>query len=161
MNKNLDFGADARKKLLKGVEKLANAVSSTLGPNGRNVVLEKSHGQYHSTKDGVTVAKEINLEDPLENAGAQMVKEVANQVNDEAGDGTTTATVLAQSILTEGYKKVGYGCNPIDLKRGMDKAVTDVITQLQFISRDVKSNNEIEQVGTISGYSWTRRCYYS
>ena len=118
MSKNLDFGAEARLELLKGVEKLASAVSSTLGPNGRNVVLEKNHGEYHSTKDGVTVAKEVNLKEPLQNAGAQMVKEVANQVNDEAGDGTTTATVLAHSILKEGYKKVGNGCNPIDLKRG-------------------------------------------
>mgnify|MGYP003115732673 CR=1 FL=1 len=150
MSKNLDFGAEARLELLKGVEKLANAVSSTLGPNGRNVVLEKTHGEYHSTKDGVTVAKEITLKNPLQNAGAQMVKEVANQVNDEAGDGTTTATVLAHSILTEGYKKVGNGCNPIDLKRGMDKAVNDVIKKLKTLSRDVKNTEEIEQVGTIS-----------
>ena len=150
MSKNLDFGAEARLELLKGVEKLASAVSSTLGPNGRNVVLEKNHGEYHSTKDGVTVAKEVNLKEPLQNAGAQMVKEVANQVNDEAGDGTTTATVLAHSILKEGYKKVGNGCNPIDLKRGMDKAVTDVVDKLKALSRDVKNTDEIEQVGTIS-----------
>ena len=150
MSKNLDFGADARQKLLNGVDKLADAVSATLGPKGRNVVLEKSHGEYHSTKDGVSVAKEISLKDPLENAGAQMVKEVANQVNDEAGDGTTTATVLARAILKEGYKKVQNGSSPIELKRGMDKAVKDVISALRQISKDVSDNDEIFNVGKIS-----------
>ena len=150
MSKRLDFGADARLELLKGVEKLNDAVSATLGPKGRNVVLEKSHGQYHSTKDGVTVAKEIDLKDPLQNAGAQMVKEVASQVNDEAGDGTTTATVLASAILKEGYKNVMNGASPIELKRGMDICVKDVVKEMRNMSRDVKSADEIEQVGTIS-----------
>ena len=149
-SKKLDFGADARLELLNGVEQLSEAVSATLGPKGRNVVIEKSHGQYHSTKDGVTVAKEIELEDPLQNAGAQMVKEVANKVNDEAGDGTTTATVLAHSILTEGYKKIVNGCSPIELKRGIDIAVKDVVTNLKDMSVDVKNNDEIQQVGSIS-----------
>tara|TARA_A100001201_G_scaffold28302_1_gene30816 strand:- start:1508 stop:3139 length:1632 start_codon:yes stop_codon:yes gene_type:complete len=150
MSKNLDFGADARLKLLQGVDKLASAVSATLGPKGRNVVLEKSHGEYHSTKDGVSVAKEINLKDPLENAGAQMVKEVANQVNDDAGDGTTTATVLAHSILKEGFRKVQNGSSPIELKRGMDIAVKEVISKLKDLSKDVSDNDEIYQVGKIS-----------
>ena len=150
MSKKLDFGAEARLELLRGVEKLANAVSVTLGPKGRNVVIEKNHGEYHSTKDGVTVAKSIELEDALQNAGAQMVKEVANQVNEEAGDGTTTATVLAHSILKEGFKRVMNGSSPIELKRGMDIAVTDVITRLKELSKDVKDNDEIFQVGTIS-----------
>jgi len=150
MSKNLDFGADARLKLLNGVEKLANAVSATLGPKGRNVVLEKSHGEYHSTKDGVSVAKEISLKDPLENAGAQMVKEVANQVNDEAGDGTTTATVLAHSILKSGFQKVQNGYSPIELKRGMDIAVKSIVTKLKDMSKDVSDNDEIFQVGKIS-----------
>ena len=150
MSKNLDFGADARLKLLNGVEKLANAVSATLGPKGRNVVLEKSHGEYHSTKDGVSVAKEISLKDPLENAGAQMVKEVANQVNDEAGDGTTTATVLAHSILKSGFQKVQNGYSPIELKRGMDIAVKNIVSKLKDMSKDVSDNDEIFQVGKIS-----------
>jgi len=150
MSKKLDFGANARVELLKGVEKLAEAVSVTLGPKGRNVVIEKGHGQYQSTKDGVTVAKEIVLKDPLQNAGAQMVKEVANQVNDEAGDGTTTATVLAHAILKEGFKRVMNGSSPIELKRGMDIAVKDVVTQVKSLSKDVSDNDEIFQVGTIS-----------
>ena len=150
MSKKLDFGADARLELLKGVGILAEAVSVTLGPKGRNVVLEKSHGEYHSTKDGVTVAKEIELSDPLQNAGAQMVKEVANQVNDEAGDGTTTATVLAHSILKEGFRRVMNGSSPIELKRGMDIAVKDVVAKLKELSKDVSDNDEIFQVGTIS-----------
>ena len=149
-SKNLDFGTDARKDLLTGVEKLTQAVSTTLGPKGRNVIIEKSHGEYHSTKDGVTVAKEVNLEDPIENAGAQMVKEVANQVNDEAGDGTTTATVLASAILKEGYKKISNGYSPIELKRGMDLAVNKIVTELKSLSKDVSDNEEIYQVATIS-----------
>ena len=150
MSKKLDFGADARLELLNGVKQLSSAVSATLGPKGRNVVIEKGFGEYHSTKDGVTVAKEIALENPLQNAGAQMVKEVASQVNDEAGDGTTTATVLAHTILKEGYKQVMNGASPIELKRGMDVAVKAVVSRLKEISKDVKNNDEIEQVGTIS-----------
>ena len=149
-SKKLDFGADARFKLLQGVDKLTKAVSATLGPKGRNVVLEQEFGLYHSTKDGVSVAKEVNLSDPLENAGVQMVKEVANQVNDEAGDGTTTATILAQAILQEGYKNVMNGSSPIELKRGIDIAVTDVVSKLSKMSKNIKNSEEIEQVGTIS-----------
>ncbi len=150
MAKNLDFGKDARAQLLTGVNKLADAVKVTLGPKGRNVVIEKSHGIYTSTKDGVSVAKEINLEDKLENAGAQMVKEVANQVNDNAGDGTTTATVLAQAILQEGYSKITKGINPVELKKGIDTTVRTVVNQLENMSKDVSSTEEIKQVGTIS-----------
>ena len=150
MAKNLDFSSEARQKLLNGVEKLAEAVTATLGPSGRNVVLEKDFGQFHSTKDGVTVAKEIDLEDPVENAGAQMVKEVASQVNDEAGEGTTTATVLASYILREGYKKVMNGSNPIEVKRGMEKAVKVISEKLLESAKTVSTPEEIEQVGTIS-----------
>ena len=150
MAKNLDFSSEARQKLLIGVEKLSEAVTATLGPSGRNVVLEKDFGQFHSTKDGVTVAKEIDLEDPVENAGAQMVKEVASQVNDEAGDGTTTATVLASYILREGYKKVMNGSNPIEVKRGMEKAVKIISEKLLESAKTVSTPEEIEQVGTIS-----------
>ena len=150
MAKNLDFSSEARQKLLIGVEKLSEAVTATLGPSGRNVVLEKDFGQFHSTKDGVTVAKEIDLEDPVENAGAQMVKEVASQVNDEAGDGTTTATVLASYILREGYKKVMNGSNPIEVKRGMEKAVKVISEKLIESAKTVSTPEEIEQVGTIS-----------
>lgn len=150
MSKKLDFGADARLELLEGVHKLADAVSATLGPKGRNVVIEKTHGEYQSTKDGVTVAKVVSLEDPVQNAGAQMVKEVANQVNDEAGDGTTTATVLAHAILKEGFKRVANGASPIELKRGMDIAIRDVVARLKELSKDVSDNDEIFQVGTIS-----------
>ncbi len=150
MAKNLDFSSEARQKLLNGVEKLAEAVTATLGPSGRNVVLEKDFGQFHSTKDGVTVAREIDLEDPVENAGAQMVKEVASQVNDEAGDGTTTATVLASYILREGYKKVMNGSNPIEVKRGMEKAVKTISEKLLESAKTVSTPEEIEQVGTIS-----------
>ena len=149
MAKKLNFGSDARGGMYDGVEKLANAVAATLGPKGRNVVFEK-YGEYQSTKDGVTVAKEIQLEDALENAGAQIVKDVASKVNDEAGDGTTTATVLAHAILKEGYKKIGNGCHNIELKRGIDKAVKAVVNNLDNISQDVKGNDEILQVGTIS-----------
>tara|TARA_R110000851_G_scaffold94758_6_gene205770 strand:+ start:663 stop:2288 length:1626 start_codon:yes stop_codon:yes gene_type:complete len=150
MAKKLDFSTDARTELFKGVDQLAEAVRTTLGPSGRNVVIEKDFGIYHSTKDGVTVAKEIELEDPVQNAGAQMVKEVANQVNDEAGDGTTTATVLAHSILKEGYRKVMNGANPIELKRGMDIAVKQVVKAIDDAAIEVTSNEEITQVGTIS-----------
>ena len=149
MAKKLNFGSDARGGMYDGVEKLANAVSATLGPKGRNVVFEK-YGEYQSTKDGVTVAKEIQLEDALENAGAQIVKDVASKVNDEAGDGTTTATVLAHAILKEGYKKIGNGCHNIELKRGIDKAVESVIESLKKTSKKVKANEEVAQVGTIS-----------
>ena len=150
MAKKLDFSTDARTELFKGVDQLAEAVRTTLGPSGRNVVIEKDFGIYHSTKDGVTVAKEIELEDAVQNAGAQMVKEVANQVNDEAGDGTTTATVLAHSILKEGYRKVMNGANPIELKRGMDIAVKQVVKAIDESAIEVTSNEEITQVGTIS-----------
>jgi chaperonin GroEL len=150
MAKNLDFGKDARTELLAGVDKLANAVKVTLGPKGRNVVIEKGHGVYTSTKDGVSVAKEIVLADTLQNAGAQMVKEVANQVNDEAGDGTTTATVLAQAILHEGYKRVTKGTNPVELKKGIDKTVGHIVQSLQEMSQNISSTEEIRQVGTIS-----------
>jgi len=150
MAKNLDFGVDARAELLIGVNKLANAVKVTLGPNGRNVVIEKGQGVYTSTKDGVSVAKEIVLDDALQNAGAQMVKEVANQVNDEAGDGTTTATVLAQAILTEGYSRITTGINPVELKKGIDLTVVDIVKSLQEVSQNISSTDEIRQVGTIS-----------
>ena len=149
MAKKLDFGTDARVELLKGVEQLADAVRTTLGPSGRNVVIEKEY-VYHSTKDGVTVAKEVELEDPVQNAGAQMVKEVASQVNDEAGDGTTTATVLAHDILKEGYRKVMNGSNPIELKRGMDTAVKAIVESISDQSKDVADNEAIKNVGTIS-----------
>tara|TARA_R110001599_G_scaffold1706_5_gene8473 strand:- start:23452 stop:25098 length:1647 start_codon:yes stop_codon:yes gene_type:complete len=150
MAKDLEFGAEARRKLLSGVNQLGDSVKATLGPKGRNVVLEKSYGEYVSTKDGVSVAKEIELEDPIENAGAQMVKEVANQVNDEAGDGTTTATVLAQEILNEGYRRVESGENPVELKRGMDAAVSSIIEALETYAVPVKGQEEITQVATIS-----------
>lgn len=150
MAKNLDFGKDARAELMAGVDKLAQAVKVTLGPKGRNVVIEKSHGVYTSTKDGVSVAKEVVLEDKLQNAGAQMVKEVANQVNDDAGDGTTTATVLAQAILKEGYSKVTTGINPVELKKGIDYTVSHIVRDLQEMSKNISSTEEIKQVGTIS-----------
>ena len=150
MAKKLVFGEDARVELLKGVEQLADAVKSTLGPKGRTVVIEKSFGGPHITKDGVSVAKEIELEDSNQNAGAQMVKEAASKTNDEAGDGTTTATVLAHAILKEGFKKIANGANPIELKRGIDKTVTDVVDYLKNESRPVSGNDEIAQIGTIS-----------
>jgi chaperonin GroEL len=149
MAKKLNFGADARGEMLKGVEQLADAVTATLGPKGRNVVFEK-YGEYQSTKDGVTVAKEVELEDEVQNAGAQIVKDVANQVNEEAGDGTTTATVLAFAMLKEGYKRIGNGSHNIDLKRGIDKAVKEIVKNLENISTEIKDNDEIKQVGTIS-----------
>ena len=148
--KDVRFGTDARNKMLHGVDVLANAVKVTLGPKGRNVVLEKSFGSPRITKDGVTVAKEIELKDKFENMGAQMVREVASKTSDEAGDGTTTATVLAQAIVREGAKAVAAGMNPMDLKRGIDLAVEAVIKDLKARSRVVSTNAEIAQVGTIS-----------
>ena len=148
--KEVKFDTDARNKMLAGVEILANAVRITLGPKGRNVVLDKSFGAPRITKDGVTVAKEITLEDHFENMGAQMVREVASKTNDEAGDGTTTATVLAHSIVREGFKAVAAGMNPMDLKRGVDLAVAAVVADLVARSKKVKSEEEIGQVGTIS-----------
>ena len=150
MSKELRFGTDARNKMLEGIDVLANAVKVTLGPKGRNVILNKSYGAPRITKDGVTVAKEIELEDRFENMGAQMVREVASKTNDEAGDGTTTATVLAQAIVREGCKAVAAGMNPMDLKRGIDMAVETVVADLLARSSKVKSEEEIGQVGTIS-----------
>jgi chaperonin GroEL len=148
--KDVKFGASARERMLKGVDTLANAVKVTLGPKGRNVVIEKSFGAPRTTKDGVSVAKEIELEDKFENMGAQMVREVASRTNDEAGDGTTTATVLAQSIIREGMKSVAAGMNPMDLKRGIDLAVKKVVENIKSISTPIKGSEEIAQVGTIS-----------
>ncbi len=148
--KDVKFGADAREKLLRGVDILADAVQVTLGPKGRNVVIDKSFGAPRTTKDGVTVAKEIELGDKFENMGAQMVREVASKTNDAAGDGTTTATVLARAIVREGSKSVAAGMNPMDLKRGIEKAVEAVVADLKKRSKKVKSNEEIGQVGTIS-----------
>ncbi len=149
-SKLIEYNADARAKLKSGVDKLANAVKVTLGPKGRNVILEKKFGAPTVTKDGVSVAKEIELEDAIENMGAQMVREVASKTSDVAGDGTTTATVLAQAIYREGLKNVTAGANPMDLKRGVDLAVTKVVGYLKKISRDVEGRNEIAQVGAIS-----------
>jgi len=148
--KEVKFGTDAREKMLRGVDILANAVKVTLGPKGRNVVLDKSFGAPRITKDGVSVAKEIELEDKFENMGAQMVKEVASKTNDVAGDGTTTATVLAQAIVKEGAKAVAAGMNPMDLKRGVDMAVEEVIADLVKKSKKIKTSEEVAQVGTIS-----------
>jgi chaperonin GroEL len=148
--KDVKFSADAREKMLRGVDILANAVKVTLGPKGRNVVIEKSFGAPRITKDGVTVAKEIELEDKFENMGAQMVREVASKTNDLAGDGTTTATVLAQAIVREGAKSVAAGMNPMDLKRGIDMAVAAVVDDLKKNAKKITSNDEIAQVGTIS-----------
>ena len=148
--KDVKFGADAREKLLRGVDILADAVQVTLGPKGRNVVIDKSFGAPRTTKDGVSVAKEIELADKFENMGAQMVREVASKTNDAAGDGTTTATVLARAILREGSKSVAAGMNPMDLKRGIEKAVDAVVAELKKRSKKVKDNEEIAQVGTIS-----------
>ncbi|MFN4298882.1 MAG: chaperonin GroEL [Thermaurantimonas sp.] len=151
MAKEIKFDVEAREKLKRGVDALANAVKVTLGPQGRNVVIQKSFGSPHVTKDGVTVAKEIELEDKIENLGAQMVKEVASKTADIAGDGTTTATVLAQAIITQGMKNVAAGANPMDLKRGIDKAVAKVVSELKNISVAVgDSYDKIEQVATIS-----------
>ena len=148
--KEVKFGSEAREKMLKGVDTLANAVRVTLGPKGRNVVLDKSFGAPRITKDGVSVAKEIELEDKFENMGAQMVREVASKTNDVAGDGTTTATVLAQSIVKEGAKAVAAGMNPMDLKRGVDLAVEEVVADLVKKSKKIKTSEEVAQVGTIS-----------
>ncbi len=150
MAKEVKFDTDARNRMLVGVNILADAVKVTLGPKGRNVVLDKSFGAPRITKDGVTVAKEIELEDKFENMGAQMVKEVASRTNDEAGDGTTTATILAQSIVREGMKSVAAGMNPMDLKRGIDLATTTVVEAIKAAAREVKDSDEVAQVGTIS-----------
>src|SRR5262245_29697181 len=148
--KEVKFAQDARDRMLHGVDVLANAVKVTLGPKGRNVVLDKSFGAPRITKDGVTVAKEIELEDKFENMGAQMVREVASKTSDTAGDGTTTATLLAQAIVKEGAKSVAAGANPMDLKRGIDLAVAAVVNELKSKAKKVTSNEEIAQVGTIS-----------
>jgi len=150
MAKEVKFGTDAREKMLNGVDTLANAVKVTLGPKGRNVVIDKSFGAPRTTKDGVSVAKEIELEDKFENMGAQMVREVASRTNDEAGDGTTTATVLAQAIVREGAKAVAAGMNPMDLKRGIDLASAAAVADLKKRAKKVKGSEEIAQVGTIS-----------
>ena len=151
MAKDILFNIESRDGLKKGVDALSNAVKVTLGPKGRNVVIEKSYGAPQITKDGVTVAKEIELLDPVENMGAQLVKEVASKTNDLAGDGTTTATVLAQSIVATGLKNVTAGANPLDLKRGIDKAVAAVVASLKKMSVKVDGDNEkIKQVATIS-----------
>src|SRR5437773_4235866 len=148
--KDVKFHGDARERTLRGVDTLANAVRVTLGPKGRNVVLDKSFGAPRITKDGVTVAKEIELADKFENMGAQMVKEVASKTSDQAGDGTTTATVLAQAIVREGHKAVAAGLNPMDLKRGIDLAVEAVVADVKSRSKKIATNEEIAQVGTIS-----------
>ena len=148
--KDVKFAADARERMLRGVDTLANAVKVTLGPKGRNVILDKSFGAPRTTKDGVTVAKEIELEDKFENMGAQMVREAAQKTNDVAGDGTTTACVLAQAIVREGLKSVAAGMNPMDLKRGIDKAVKQVVEDIEKRAKKVKNSQEVAQVGTIS-----------
>src|SRR5213596_56926 len=149
-SKDVKFGVDARDKMLRGVDILANAVRVTLGPKGRNVVLDKSYGAPRITKDGVTVAKEIELSDKFENMGAQMVREVASKTSTVAGDGTTTATILAHAMVREGVKAVAAGMNPMDLKRGIDLAVDAVVKDIQKRSKKVATNDEIAQVGTIS-----------
>src|SRR5881397_4026573 len=148
--KEVKFAVDARDRMLRGVEILNNAVKVTLGPKGRNVVLDKSFGAPRITKDGVTVAKEIELEDKFENMGAQMVREVAQKTSDRAGDGTTTATVLAHAIVKEGAKSVAAGMNPMDLKRGVDMAVGAVIKEIERRARKVSASSEVAQVGTVS-----------
>ncbi len=148
--KDVKFASDVRERMLRGVDILANAVKVTLGPKGRNVIIEKSFGAPRTTKDGVTVAKEVELEDKFENMGAQMVREVASKTNDVAGDGTTTATVLAQAIVREGLKSVAAGMNPMDLKRGIDKAVAQAVEEIKKRSKKIKNSDEVAQVGTIS-----------
>ena len=150
MAKLIEYDTSARSTLKEGVDELANAVKVTLGPKGRNVVIDKKFGAPNITKDGVTVAKEIELDDAVKNMGAQMVKEVASKTSDVAGDGTTTATVLAQSIINEGLKNVTAGANPMDLKKGIDQAVSQVVKFLKSMSKDVSGKEEICQVGTIS-----------
>src|SRR5437867_1864908 len=150
MSKELRFSEDARSAILKGVNTLADAVKVTLGPKGRNVVIEKSFGSPLITKDGVTVAKEIELENKFENMGAQMVKEVASKTNEDAGDGTTTATILAHAIVREGAKAVAAGMNPMDLKRGVEMAVHTTVDDLKKRTKKIKSSDEISQVGTIA-----------
>jgi len=150
MPKIIDYESNARAKLKKGVDKLANAVKVTLGPKGRNVILDKKFGSPTITKDGVSVAKEIELEDQFENIGAQMVKEVASKTSDDAGDGTTTATLIAQAIYREGLKSVTAGYNPMAIKRGIDKAVVAISGSIKKMSQPVKGKEEIAQVGTIS-----------
>ena len=150
MAKQIIFDSDARDAMLRGVEKLSNAVKVTLGPKGRNVILDKKFGSPAVTKDGVSVAKEIELEDAFENMGAQMVKEVASKTSDIAGDGTTTATVLAEAIYREGLKNVTAGANPMSLKRGIDKAVEALVADLKKLSKKIKTSEEVAQVGTIS-----------
>ena len=148
--KDVKFGVDARTRMLEGVDVLANAVKVTLGPKGRNVVLDKSFGAPRTTKDGVTVAKDVELQDKFQNMGAQMVREVASKTNDVSGDGTTTATVLAQAIVREGSKSVAAGMNPMDLKRGIDMAVSAVVANLEKQSNKIGKSNEVAQVGTIA-----------
>src|SRR5205085_10914132 len=148
--KDVKFSRDARERIMRGVDTLANAVKVTLGPKGRNVVLDKGYGAPRITKDGVTVAKEIELKDKFENMGAQMVKAVATKTHDHAGDGTTTATVLAQAIVREGMKSVSAGANPMDLKRGIDLAVARAVDDLKARSKPVGNNEEIAQVGIVS-----------
>ncbi|MBV9702503.1 MAG: chaperonin GroEL, partial [Methylobacteriaceae bacterium] len=148
--KEVRFSADARERMLRGIDILNNAVRVTLGPKGRNVVLEKSFGAPRITKDGVTVAKEIELEDKFENMGAQMVREVASKTNDNAGDGTTTATLLAHTIVREGAKRVAAGMNPMDLKRGVDLAVAEAVKDVEKRAKKIASSDEVAQVGTIS-----------
>jgi len=150
MAKLIEYSTDARAKLKKGIDQLAQAVKVTLGPKGRNVVIDKKFGAPTVTKDGVTVAKEIELEDPMENMGVQMVKEVASKTSDIAGDGTTTATILAQCIFNEGLKNVTAGANPAELKRGIELAVEKVVAELKKMSREVAGKKEISQVGAIS-----------
>ena len=148
--KEVKFNTDARDRMLRGINTLSDSVRVTLGPKGRNVILDKSFGAPRITKDGVSVAKEIELEDKFENMGAQMIKEVAQRTNDEAGDGTTTATILAQAIVKEGLKSVAAGMNPMDLKRGIDLATSKVVEAIKKASREVKDSDEVAQVGTIS-----------
>ena len=147
--KDVRFNGDARDRMMRGIDTLANTVKVTLGPKGRNVVLDKSYGAPRITKDGVTVAKEIELADKFENMGAQMVKDVANRTSDQVGDGTTTATVLAQAIVREGAKAVAAGMNPMDLKRGIDMAVVSVVETIKKVAKKVSTNAEIAQIGTI------------
>src|SRR5579862_7328434 len=153
--KEITYAMDNRARLLRGITKLSNVVKVTLGPKGRNVVIERSYGAPLVTKDGVTVAKEVELEDKVENMGAQMVREVASKTSDVAGDGTTTATVLAHAIVVEGFKNLAAGANPMELKRGIDLAVGFTVEHLKTIAKKVKNNKEVAQVGTISANSDT------